>query len=48
MYSYIKSFYSEKRANKFVEELKAQGIKADVWSYKDGFGQIQYDVCWNK
>lgn len=41
-----RTFFSKKRAEAFVEELKNQGIEAEVWSYKDGFGQTAYSVRW--
>lgn len=49
MYSYMRNFFSEARAERFAEELKAQGITdIEISSAKDGFGQIQYRVAWNK
>lgn len=47
MYNHIKSFFSKKRAEAFKAELEAQGIKADIWMDRDGFGQTQYKVSWN-
>ena len=46
--NYSKTFFSEARANKFAEQLKANGAEdIRVWGGKDGFGQTQYTVKWN-
>lgn len=41
-----RTFFSEARAERFAEELKAQGIQAEIWAYKDGFNQTVYSVRW--
>ena len=42
-----KTFFSSKRANKFADELKAQGFESvTVWTDTDGFGQRVYIVKW--
>lgn len=41
-----RTFFSEKRAEAFAEDLRNQGINAEIWSYKDGFGQTIYSVRW--
>ena len=48
MFDYRKNFFSKVRAEKFVKELKAQGITEIVISTsRDAFNQTQYTVDWN-
>ena len=48
-YNYSKTFFSKKRAESFQAELKAQGIKADIWTGADylNHGSTLYYVKWN-
>ena len=49
MYNYYKSFFTETKAEAFIEQLKKQGIEdIELTSARDGFGQTQYRVGWNK
>ena len=46
--NYSKTFFSEARAKKFAEQLKANGAEdIRIWGGKNGFGQTQYTVKWN-
>ena len=47
--NYSKSFFSRKQAEAFVEQLKKQGIKADITSAADPLnkGSVMYRVEWN-
>ena len=48
MHIYSKIFFTKKRAEKFIEQLKDQGISdIKLWQGKDGFGQDKYSVKWN-
>ena len=48
MHSYSRSFFTEKRAEAYIEELKNQGITdIELWQDRDGFGQHRYIVMWN-
>lgn len=44
-----KTFFSESRANSFVEQLKSKGVAKDVSveSRRDAFNQEEYTVKWN-
>lgn len=48
-YNYGKTFFSKKRAESFQAELKAQGIKADIWTGAVHLnrGATLYYVKWN-
>lgn len=49
MFDYRKNFFSKIRAEKFMTELKAQGITDIVISsFRDAFNQTQWSVDWNK
>jgi hypothetical protein len=41
-----RTYLSKKRAEKFAEELKAQGYKPQIWIFRDAFGQDNYSVKW--
>ena len=47
--NYNRSFFSRKQAEAFVEQLKKQGIKADITSAADPLnkGSVMYRVEWN-
>lgn len=48
MFNYRKNFFSKVRAEKFVKELKMQGItEIAIGTSKDAFNQTQYTVDWN-
>lgn len=48
MFNYRKNFFSKVRAEKFVKELKAQGITEIIISTsRDAFNQTEYSVDWN-
>lgn len=47
MKNYSKTFFGEKRANAFAEELKKNGAEVVISAAKDAFGQTQYRVEWN-
>ena len=48
MRSHMRSFFSEKRARAFAEEIKRSGAQdVQISSARDGFGQTQYRVEWN-
>ena len=49
MFNHIKTFFSEKKANDFIEFLKNNKINnIEFSSCRDAFGQIQYRVAWNE
>ena len=47
--NHSRSFFSRKQAEAFVEQLKKQGIKADITSAADPLnkGSTMYRVEWN-
>lgn len=48
MQNFSKTFFSQKRAEAFAEQLKANGAEdIQIWSGKDAFGQTQHTVRWN-
>lgn len=48
MRNHAKTFFGEKRAKAFAEEIKKNGATDITISVaRDGFGQTQYRVAWN-
>lgn len=47
-FNYSRNFFSEEKANEFIEYLKTKGtVKIALSSWRDGFGQYCYRVEWN-
>lgn len=48
MRNHARTFFGEKRAKNFAEEIKKNGAEdITISSAKDAFGQTQYRVAWN-
>lgn len=48
MANYSKVFFSKKSAERFAEQLKANGAEdVIIWAGRDAFNQTQYRVNWN-
>ena len=48
MRNHSKNFFSEKRAQRFAEEIEYSGATdVIIWTLRDAFDQTQYRVEWN-